>query len=110
MKTVLAFAPLAELESGLLAVLAVYTQTAKGADVKPDPVVLTGSDVVKKAVAAVLAGGEFKAGANETLLLHAPAGLKAKRLLLVGLGKLAKATPNAIRLAAGTSVRFCKPR
>ena len=44
------------------------------------------------------------------MLLHAPAGLAAKRLLLVGLGKLAKATANSVRNAAGTAVRFTKPR
>ncbi len=110
MKTELSFAPLAEIETELLAVLAADTQTSKEKSAKPEPVLLTSDETVKAAVAAVLASGEFKAGANETLLLHAPTGLKAKRLLLVGLGKLAKATPNAIRLAAGTSVRFCKPR
>jgi len=44
------------------------------------------------------------------MLLHAPAGLAAKRLLLVGLGKQAKATAHAVRSAAGTAVRFIKPR
>jgi leucyl aminopeptidase len=110
MKTELSFAPLAEIETELLAVLAADTQTSKEKSAKPEPVLLTSDETVKAAAAAVLASGEFKAGANETLLLHAPTGLKAKRLLIVGLGKLAKATPNAIRLAAGTSVRFCKPR
>ena len=62
------------------------------------------------AAAAVLASGEFKAGANETLLLHAPAGLAAKRLLIVGLGKQAKVNADKVRNAAGTAVRFVKPR
>jgi leucyl aminopeptidase len=44
------------------------------------------------------------------VLLHAPAGLIAKRLLLVGLGKQAKATADKVRNAAGTAVRFVKPR
>ena len=44
------------------------------------------------------------------MLLHAPAGLKAKRLLIVGLGKKAKATVHAVRNAAGTAVRYTKPR
>jgi leucyl aminopeptidase len=43
-------------------------------------------------------------------LLHAPVGLKAKRLLIVGLGKQAKATVHSVRNAAGTAVRFTKPR
>ena len=64
----------------------------KAPDAKPQPVLLTADAAVLAAAAAVLASGEFKAGANETLLLHAPAGLAAKRLLLVGLGKQAKAT------------------
>jgi leucyl aminopeptidase len=71
---------------------------------------LTADEAVKAAASAVLATGEFKAGANETLLLHAPTGLAAKRLLLVGLGKQAKATVNSVRSAAGTAVRFAKPR
>jgi leucyl aminopeptidase len=60
-------------------------------DAKPEPVLLTEDAAVKAAAAAVLTSGEYKAGANETLLLHAPVGLKAKRLLIVGLGKQAKA-------------------
>ena len=58
----------------------------------------------------MLASGEYKAGVNETVLIHAPAGLKAKRLLIVGLGKQAKATVHTVRNAAGTAVRFTKPR
>jgi len=65
---------------------------------------------VRSAAAAVLSSGEFKAGPNETVLLHAPAGLAAKRLLIVGLGKKAKATVHSVRNAAGTAVRYTKPR
>jgi leucyl aminopeptidase len=110
MKTELFFANLAGIETELLAVLAVDTQTAKGPDVKPAPVLSTADEAVKAAAAAVLGSGEFKAGTNETVLIHAPAGLKAKRLLLVGLGKKAKATVHSVRTAAGTAVRFTKPR
>jgi leucyl aminopeptidase len=110
MKTALSFSPLAQIETELLAVTAIDTQTAKGPDIKPEPVLLTSDAAVLAAAAAVLSTGEFKAGANETLLLHAPAGLKAKRLLIVGLGKKAKATVHAVRNAAGTAVRYTKPR
>lgn len=106
----IALTPLKDIETELLAVTAVDTQTAKGPDVKPVPELLTADAAVKSAAAQVLASGEYKAAANETLLLHAPAGLKAKRLLIVGLGKQAKATVNAVRNASGTSVRFAKPR
>jgi leucyl aminopeptidase len=110
MRTQLTFAHLAGIETELLAVLAADTQTAKGPDAKPLPVLLTSDAAVQAAAAAVLASGEFKAGANETLLLHAPAGLMAKRLLIVGLGKQPKATANSVRSAAGAAVRFAKPR
>jgi leucyl aminopeptidase len=58
---------------------------------------------------AVLAA-DTQAGKGPDVKLHAPAGLAAKRLLIVGVGKLAKATPNSVRSAAGTAVRFTKPR
>jgi leucyl aminopeptidase len=110
MKTQLSFADLAGIETELLAVLAADTQTSKEPDAKPEPVLLTADAAVMAAAAAVLKSGEYKAGANETLLLHTPAGLKAKRLLIVGLGKQAKATVDKVRNAAGTAVRFGKPR
>ena len=110
MRTELIFEPISSVETELLAVLAADVQTAKEPDVKPQPVLLTGDDAVKAAAAGILAGSEFKAGANETLLLHAPAGLKAKRLLLVGVGKQMKVTPSQVRNAAGSAVRFGKPR
>jgi leucyl aminopeptidase len=110
MRTQLSFAPLAEIKTELLAVLAADTQTAKGPDAKPQPVLLTADLSVLSAAEALLRSGEFKAGANETVLLHAPGGVAAKRLLLVGLGKLAGVTANSARSAAGTAVRFAKPR
>jgi leucyl aminopeptidase len=110
MRTELSQANLAEIETEVLAVLAADTQTSKAPDAKPEPVLLTADEAVKAAAAAVLLSGEYKAGANETLLLHSPAGLKAKRLLIVGLGKQAKVTFDKLRNAAGTAVRFAKPR
>ena len=110
MKTELVYSNLAGLAVELLAVVVADGQTAKGAEARPEPVLLTTDPAIKAAAAAVLATGEFKAAANETLLIHAPAGLAAKRLLLVGIGKLAKATAIHTRAAAGTAVRFCKPR
>src|SRR3974390_989497 len=110
MRTELTFARLPEIKTELLAVLAADTQTGNGPDARPQPVLLTSDPVVRAAAEAVLTSGEFKAGANESLLLHAPAGLAARRLLLVGVGKLAKATARNVRHAAGTAGRFAKPR
>jgi leucyl aminopeptidase len=110
MRTEISFAPVAGIATEMLAVLAADTQTTKGPDAKPLPTLLTADPAVQAAAANVLATGEYKGGANETVLLHAPAGIAAKRLLIVGLGKLAKATAHSVREAAGTAVRFAKPR
>jgi len=110
MRAELSLAPIAGIETELLAVLAVDTQTEKSPDAKPKPTLLTADAAVQAAAAGVLATGEYKGGANETILLHAPAGIAAKRLLIVGLGKLAKATVHSVRDAAGTAVRYAKPR
>ncbi len=114
MRTEISFAPIAGIATELLAVLAVDTQTAKGSHTdhgaKPQPTLLTAEAAVHAAAAGVLASGEYKAGTNETVLIHAPVGLAAKRLLIVGLGKLARVTVHSVRDAAGTAVRFAKPR
>jgi len=54
--------------------------------------------------------GGFKGKLNDTALLHRPAGLGAKRLLLVGGGKAGKFTPAELRWVAGTAVRHLKPK
>ena len=68
MKTQLVYTGLAAIETEMLAVVAGDGQTAKGAGVKPEPVALTSDPAVTAAAATVLATGEFKGGANETLL------------------------------------------
>jgi leucyl aminopeptidase len=110
MRTELSFSPISGIATELLAVLAGDSQTEKGPDAKPQPTLLVADPAVQTAAATVLSSGEYKAGANETVLLHAPAGLAAKRLVIVGLGKMAKATVHSMREAAGTAVRFAKPR
>lgn len=100
----------AALESELLVVFAADQNTSKEKDALPEVALLTSDENLKQAVNSVLFSGEFKAKANETLLLHRPPGLKAARLLLVGLGNAAKASIHDLRKAAGTAVRFVKPR
>jgi leucyl aminopeptidase len=110
MKTELNFSAAATVETELLAVFAVDHSTSKEKDARPELALLTSESAVTAAAETVLASGEFKAAANETLLLHSPVGLAAKRLLLIGLGKAHKATVHDFRRAAGTAVRFAKPR
>jgi leucyl aminopeptidase len=108
MNTKILFAPSSDVETELLAVFAVDASANKAA--KPEIRLLASDESAARAAQTVLAGGEFKAESCETLLLHGPAGLKAKRLLIVGLGKAAKLTPHEVRKGAGTAVRFAKPR
>lgn len=102
------FAPSSDVATELVAVFAVDTAPKNAA--KPEVRLLTADDAPAQAAQAVLEGGEFKAESCETLLLHNPAGLKAKRLLCVGLGKAARLNPHEVRKGAGTAVRFAKAR
>jgi len=108
MDTKLLFQDAAEFPISMLAVFAVDVATEKGTE--PLPALLTTSDAVTEAAARFLEAGEFKATLGETLLLHRPGGLKAERLLIVGLGKAKSLSVDAIRKGAGTAVRAAKPR
>jgi leucyl aminopeptidase len=110
MKIDVSFSPLAATEAPLLAVAAVDAQTERGPDARPAPRLLTKDAAVEAAAATVLGSGEYKAGVNETVLIHAPKGMAAKRLLIVGLGKEGKSNAHKVRNAVGTAVRFAKPR
>jgi leucyl aminopeptidase len=54
--------------------------------------------------------GEFSGKPLEMTLIHAPAGLKATRLLLVGAGKRDKFDDAASRKLAGAALRYLKSR
>jgi leucyl aminopeptidase len=109
MKTKLVTGKLERFSSRLLVVFALDAadkkQPAKQA--KPAVKLLASGGALAKATAAVLNSGEFAAGSCETVLLHAPDGFKAERILLIGLSKL---TTAEVRKAAGAAVRFAKPR
>ncbi|WP_263365892.1 leucyl aminopeptidase [Edaphobacter bradus] len=108
MDTKLIFQDAAGFAIPLLAVFAVDVSVGKDADALP--VLLATSDAITDAASKVLASGEFKASLGETLLLHAPDGLKAQRLLIVGLGKAKSLSVNEVRKGAGAAVRAAKPR
>ncbi len=110
MKTELKFSGAAGVETELLVVFAADHSASKDKDAKPELALLTTESALTAAAESVLTSGEFKATANETLLLHSPTGLAAKRLLLVGVGKAGKVTVHDLRKAAGTAIRFAKPR
>ena len=102
-------AKLDRVSSGLLVIFALDEAEKKAAKKQTKPVIklLTTGAPLAKATAALLGSGEFAATSCETVLLHAPAGFKAERILLVGVDKL---TTTEVRKAAGAAVRFAKPR
>ena len=77
---------------------------------KPAPAVECADDSVRKAASDVIASGEVTGKAFETTLLHRPAGLKAKRLLLVGGGKAKNFSAAELRKLAGAAVRTLKSK
>ena len=65
---------------------------------------------MQSVAADLLASGELTGRPFEANLLHKPAGLKAKRLLLIGGGAAKKFTSYDLRRIAGTAVRTLKSR
>ena len=108
MDTKLFFGNAAAFATPMLAVFAVDLSSDKNAE--PRPSLLTGDGDLQRAAATLLASGEFKAGLGEVAVLHSPAGLKADRLLLAGLGKAKDYSLDRVRKGAGTAVRAAKPR
>jgi leucyl aminopeptidase len=106
MNTKLVSGKLERISSDLLVIFA-FDAADKKQPGKQAIKVLAAGSAVTKAAGTILAGGEFAAGSCETALLHDPDGFKAKRILLVGLGKV---TLPEVRKAAGAAVRFAKPR
>ena len=106
METNLLFQDAAGFQTAVLAVFAVDVATGKGED--PLPGLLTTSDAITEAAGRFLTSGEFKAGLGETMMLHSPGGLKAERLLVIGLGKAATLSVDGVRKGAGVAVRSAK--
>ncbi|HWZ45986.1 MAG TPA: leucyl aminopeptidase [Candidatus Saccharimonadales bacterium] len=108
MDTRLIAANIAEVETECLVIVALDHGDKQKADPRlahPEPALKA-----NKAAAELIASGEVTGKALETVLVHRPEGLKAKRLLIVGGGK-AKAFGSAeLRKTAGAAVRFLKGR
>src|SRR5260370_5902619 len=74
------------------------------------PELVSGNAALRKAAAELLCTGEVTGKIFETVMVHRPQGIKAKRLLLVGGGKAKNFTAYELRKVAGTAVRFLKPK
>ena len=86
------------------------SENARGEKDKPSPSVECSDAAVREAAQDVIAGGEVTGKTFETTLLHRPAGLKAKRLLLLGGGKAKHFNAAELRKLAGAAVRTLKSK
>src|SRR6202790_3619228 len=87
-------------------------QSEKDQSKKDKPSVsLESSDAAaREAAKDVISAGEVTGKTFETTLLHSPAGLKAKRFLLVGGGKAEAFSAAELRKLAGAAVRTLKSK
>ena len=111
MKTNLSSSTPSQLETDCLVVVVLdRTEKDTSGKGKPAPSIECNDAAVGAAASEVIASGEVTAKQFETTLLHNPAGLKAKRLLLLGGGKAKYFTATELRKLAGAAVRTLKSR
>ncbi len=107
MNTKLSFASPAQIETECLVVAVLDHSDNKD---KPDARVSSADQALQDAAAELITSGEVTGKIFETVMLHRPQGLKAKRLLLIGGGKAKNLSAYELRKLAGTAVRFLKPK
>jgi leucyl aminopeptidase len=109
MNTNLSSSVASQLETDCLVVVVLdRTEKDRGEKDKPSPSVECADAAVREAAKDVIASGEVTGKLFETTLLHRPAALKAKRLLLVGGGTVKAFSAAELRKLAGTAVRTLK--
>jgi leucyl aminopeptidase len=99
-----------ETESLVALVLDHSAPDANKKDKKPELKLSTSDNAVQSVAADLLASGEVTGKPLETNLLHKPAGVKAKRMLLISGGSAKKFSAYDLRRVAGTAVRTLKSR
>jgi len=111
MKTTLVLSSPSEIETPCLAVVVLdRSEKNGGGNEKPQLAVDTTDNRIGEAAAEVLANGEVSGKLFDSNLLHRPAQIKAKRLLLLSGGKARSFTSSDLRKLAGAAVRFLKPK
>src|SRR6516225_3686899 len=112
MKTTISFTtPSAiETESLVVVVLDQSNSVPNGKDKKSELKAATADATLQAAAADLLASGEVSGKPFEANLLHKPASLKAKRLLLISGGGAKKFSSYDLRRMAGVAVRTLKAR
>jgi len=117
MKTILSLSPGPELETECLVAIVLdrsesgrpEKDKSRNGNDKPEPCI-SADKAIQQSAADLLSGGDITGKTFETAWLHKPAGLKAKRLLLIGGGKSKKFSSSDLRKLAGAAVRALKPR
>jgi leucyl aminopeptidase len=109
MNTSLSFSAPSQVETDcLVAVVLDRSEKDRSEKDKPAPSVESSDAAVRNAAQEVIASGEVTGKVFETTLLHRPAGLKAKRLLLLGGGKAKTFSAAELHKLAGAAVRTLK--
>jgi leucyl aminopeptidase len=106
MKTNLSFSAPAEVESECLVAIVLD----RGEKDKTEAFVANSDRALQEAAAEVISSGEVIGKTFETTLLHKPAKLGAKRLLLLGGGKANKFSASDLRKLTGAAVRTLKSK
>jgi leucyl aminopeptidase len=110
MKTILSSTAPAQIETECLVAVVLDQSTGHNTKDKSEAAVQSADNAIRQAAAVVLASGEATGKSLEATLLHQPANLKAKRLLLIGGGKARNFDSSELRKLAGTAARFLKTR
>src|SRR6266536_3983440 len=111
MNTNLSFSAPSQVETDcLVAVVLDRSEKDLGEKDKPAPSLESSDAAVRDAAKDVIASGEVTGKMFETTLLHRPAGLKAKRLLLLGGGKAKTFSAAELHKLAGAAVRTLKSK
>src|SRR5271155_1122741 len=97
--------PLASCDAELLAVIVLDHNSSTAVNAPADVRATTADPEVHAIVTKAGSAGDVSAHFMECTLIHTPPGLAAKRLLLVGGGKVSRFDSDAMRKAAGTAVR-----
>ena len=101
----------ADVDSECLVALALdHGEKDHGDKQKNEPRLAVNDPALEKAIADLTGSGELTGKSMETVLVHRPSGLKARRLLIVGGGKAKHFGAAELRKAAGTAVRYLKSR
>ena len=112
MKLTLSNTAPSQIETECLVVPVVDTAEAKNGDNggKHTPEVQTDDQAVHAAAADLIASEEVTGKLLETVLLHKPQGVKAKRVLYIGAGKAKSFSSYELRKLAGAAVRTLKAK